>query len=375
MNTSSTSETRPRHRPPFRAEHVGSLLRSKELLKAREQAASGAITLKQLRALEDSEIARSVKRQEEIGLKVVTDGEMRRTSWHMDFLCEIDGVENAGTQVRSFENETGPVRNEITFPRITGNLSLSQTIFGDAFTFLQGVTTVTPKLSIPAPSILHGLGDTEFYDDEDQFFDDLITVYRAQIRKLEEIGCTYLQIDDTMLAMLADSSYVEKMRRVSSAPEKLALRYVDLLNRCIAERSEKLTVCVHTCRGNHRSAWTASGGYDPIAEATFSELQVDGLFLEFDDARSGSFEPLRYVPKDKHIVLGLLTSKKAELEEPQALARRIDEAARFIDLDQLCLSPQCGFASTSQGNLLTEDDQFAKLRLIVETAETVWGEA
>lgn len=368
-STSHQTQTRP-----FRADHVGSLLRPAALLKARQDAAAGKLSAEELRELEDKEIARAVKRQEDIGLKVVTDGEMRRTSWHMDFFCNIEGVEEGGTQLRPFENEGGLVKNEITNPRVVADLRSEKAIFGDAFAYLKNVTRVTPKLSIPAPSILHGLGDTSFYSDEKKLFDDLVSVYQAQIRKLEDLGCTYLQIDDTMLAMLADPAYQAKMRRVTSNPDELHLRYIELINRSIAERSPDLTVCVHTCRGNHRSAWVASGGYDRVAEAVFSELQVDGLFLEYDDVRSGSFEPLRFVPKGKRIVLGLITSKKPELEDKDSLRRRIDEAAQYVDLDQLCLSPQCGFASTSHGNLLSEDQQFAKLNLVVETAQAVWGD-
>lgn len=364
----------PTRARPFRADHVGSLLRPAALIKARKDAAVGKLSAAELRECENREIAHAVKRQEDLGLRVVTDGEMRRTSWHMDFFCKIDGVEEGGTQLRPFENDEGLVRNEITNPRVVSELRAPRAIFGDDFAYLKNVARVTSKLSIPAPSILHGLGDTTFYDDEERLFDDLVNVYQAQIRKLEDLGCTYLQIDDTMLAMLADPAYQAKMRRVTSNPEELHLRYIELINRSLAQRSPNLTVCVHTCRGNHRSAWVASGGYDHVAEAVFSDLQVDGMFLEYDDIRSGSFEPLRFVPKGKRIVLGLVTSKRPELEDKDNLRRRIDEAARYVDLDQLCLSPQCGFASTSHGNLLTDDQQYAKLNLVVETALAVWGD-
>jgi 5-methyltetrahydropteroyltriglutamate--homocysteine methyltransferase len=364
-----------RTRPPFRAEHVGSLLRPKLLLEARKSAQAGALSADALRELEDDAIRHAVKRQEEVGLRCVTDGEMRRTSWHMDFLCEIGGVVNAGTQLRPFENETGAVRNEIAVPKVVGDLHVDHTIFGDHFDFLRSVTKVVPKLSIPAPSILHGLGDTSVYTDQDRLFEDLIKVYTDEVRRLEAIGCTYLQIDDTMFAMLADVAYRNKIRTAAGDPAKRHLKYIELINRVVANRSPSLTVCVHTCRGNHRSAWVASGGYDPVAEAVFSELAVDGLFLEYDDARSGTFEPLRFVPKGKMVILGLVTSKKPQLEKKDDLKRRIHEAAKYVDLDQLCISPQCGFASTSEGNLLTEDEEFAKLRLVVETAQEVWGSA
>jgi 5-methyltetrahydropteroyltriglutamate--homocysteine methyltransferase len=364
-----------RARPPFRAEHVGSLLRPKSLLDARNEVKAGRMSPERLRGLEDEAIRHAVRRQEEVGLRCVTDGEMRRTSWHMDFLCEIGGVINAGMQLRPFENETGSVRNEIPFPKVTGPLSLDRTIFAEHFQFLKSITSAVPKLAIPSPSILHGLADTSVYKDQDQLFEDLVTVYSEQIRRLEQLGCTYLQIDDTMFAMLADATYRNKIQATSGDPSKRHLKYIDVINRAVASRSPNLTVCVHTCRGNHRSAWVASGSYDPVAEAVFSELKVDGLFLEYDDARSGGFEPLRFVPKGKMVILGLITSKKPQLENKADLKRRIDDAARYCDLDQLCLSPQCGFASTSEGNLLTEDEQFAKLRLVVETAQEVWGSA
>jgi 5-methyltetrahydropteroyltriglutamate--homocysteine methyltransferase len=364
-----------RTRPPFRAEHVGSLLRPKSLLEARKRAQTGALPADELRALEDEAIRHAVKRQEEVGLKCVTDGEMRRTSWHMDFLCEIGGVVNAGTQLRPFENETGAVRNEIAVPKVVGDLHVDHTIFAEHFEFLRSVTKAVPKLSIPAPSILHGLGDTSVYTDQDRLFEDLVKVYTEEVRRLEAIGCTYLQIDDTMFAMLADVAYRNKIRTAAGDPAKRHLKYIELINRVVANRSPSLTVCVHTCRGNHRSAWVASGGYDPVAEAVFSELAVDGLFLEYDDARSGTFEPLRFVPKGKMVILGLVTSKKPQLEKKDDLKRRIHDAAKYVDLDQLCISPQCGFASTSEGNLLTEDEEFAKLRLVVETAQEVWGSA
>jgi 5-methyltetrahydropteroyltriglutamate--homocysteine methyltransferase len=364
-----------RTRPPFRAEHVGSLLRPQSLLAARKEAQKGSMPQEELRRLEDEAIRHAVKRQEDVGMRCVTDGEMRRTSWHMDFLCEIGGVVNAGTQLRPFENETGAVRNEIAFPKVVGDLHLDHTIFAAAFEFLRSVTKAVPKLSIPAPSILHGLGDTAVYQDQEKLFDDLVTVYSQELRRLESIGCKYVQIDDTMFAMLADVAYRNKIRTSAGDPSKRHLRYIELINRVVAGHSPDLTVCVHTCRGNHRSAWVASGGYDPVAEAVFSQLNVDGLFLEYDDARSGTFEPLKYVPKGKMVILGLVTSKKAQLEKKDDLKRRIDAAAKFVDIDQLCLSPQCGFASTSEGNLLTEDEQFAKLRLVVETAQEVWGSA
>jgi 5-methyltetrahydropteroyltriglutamate--homocysteine methyltransferase len=368
-----------RSNPPYRAEHVGSFLRPKAVLEARARLEKKQISAAELRAIEDAAIRDAVKRQEEIGIRAVTDGELRRSSWHMDFLCHIGGVIQGGSQNRPFRNETGDVRNEIALPKVVDRLHLDEPIFGEDFKFLRSVTKALPKLTIPAPSLLHGLGITvgenDVYKDEDSLLADLIRVYADQVRLLEEIGCTYLQIDDTMFATLGDPAYRDKIRTSSTSSENRHLIYIDLINGAIAQRSSALTVSVHTCRGNHRSAWVASGGYDFVAEAVFNKLDVDGFFLEYDDARSGTFEPLRFVPKNKRVVLGLVTSKKGELESKDKLKRRIDEAARYIDLDQLSLSPQCGFASTLQGNLLSEDEQYAKLELVVETAREIWGHA
>jgi 5-methyltetrahydropteroyltriglutamate--homocysteine methyltransferase len=365
----------PRTKPPFRADHVGSLLRPHAVLNARKDFESKKISAEELRAIEDSAIRNAVKRQEEIGLQSVTDGEFRRASWHMDFLCRIGGVIAAGTQMRPFHNETGEVPNEILVPKITGKLYLDGAIFGEDFTFLKSITTAIPKLTIPSPSMLHGLGanveSTEVYKEPAQLFHDLSKVYADQIHSLKALGCTYLQIDDTMFATLGDPNYRDNIR----ASGDRHLTYIKLINDALANRPSGLTICVHTCRGNHRSAWVASGGYDWVAEAVFNELNVDGFFLEYDDERSGSFEPLRFVPKGKMIVLGLITSKKGRLEKKDDLKRRISEASKYVDIDQLCLSPQCGFASMLEGNLLTEDEQFAKLRLVVETARDVWGTA
>jgi 5-methyltetrahydropteroyltriglutamate--homocysteine methyltransferase len=367
----------PRNKPPFRAEQVGSLLRPQSVLDARGKFEKQAISAGELRAIEDEAIRSAIARQEAAGLQCVTDGEYRRGTWHMDFLCRIGGVEAGGVQLRPFRNESGDVRNEIVVPQVTERLHLDETIFGEDFEFLKQATRATPKLTIPSPSMLHGLGATldnaGVYRDTEQFFDDLVQVYVEQISRLGELGCTYLQIDDTMFATLGDPAYRDKVRATAGNPDQRHLTYIDLINRALAQKPATMTVCVHTCRGNHRSAWVASGGYDMVAEAVFNQLDVDGLFLEYDDARSGSFEPLRFVPKGKTIVLGLVTTKKGQLEKKDDLKRRIDAAAQYVDLDQLCLSPQCGFASTLQGNLLTEDEQFAKLRLVTETAREVWG--
>jgi 5-methyltetrahydropteroyltriglutamate--homocysteine methyltransferase len=366
-----------RSKPPFRADHVGSLLRPQAVLEARRKLEGKEISAGELRQIEDDAIRHVIKQQEEVGLQSITDGELRRGTWHMDFLCRIGGVIAAGTQVRPFRNESGEVRNEIVVPKVVERLRLEETIFGEDFSFLKATTRAIPKLTIPSPSMLHGLGSTlengEVYRNAEELFHDLINVYVEQIRRLQRLGCTYLQIDDTMFATLGDPSYRDKIRATAGSSEQRHLTYIKLINAALADRPTTMTVCVHTCRGNHRSAWVASGGYDLVAEAVFNELRVDGLFLEYDDERSGTFEPLRFVPKGKIIVLGLVTTKKGQLEKKDDLKRRIDAAAKYVDIDQLCLSPQCGFASTLQGNLLTEEEQFAKLRLVVETAREVWG--
>jgi 5-methyltetrahydropteroyltriglutamate--homocysteine methyltransferase len=367
-----------RAKPPFRADHVGSLLRPKHLLEARDKLDKGEITAAELHRIEDEAIRHAVKRQEDVGLTSITDGEFRRRSWHMDFICRIGGVVSAGTQVRPFHNEKGDVRNEIEVPKVVRRLRLEQPIFADDFQFLKSTTNATPKFSIPSPSMLHGLGSTledkSVYADPEDFWHDLAKVYIDELRALNRLGCTYLQIDDTMFATLADPEYRKKINPLASAQQQLHKTYIRLLNDSLAGRPAGMTVCVHTCRGNHRSAWVAAGGYDPVAEAVFNELNVDGFFLEYDDERSGSFEPLRFVPKGKIVVLGLITSKKGALEKKDDIKRRIDAATKYIDLDQLALSPQCGFASTLLGNLLTEDQQFAKLALVVDIAREVWGE-
>ena len=383
MTTSSNTATAAKQfskrvKPPFRADHVGSLLRPKHMLEARDKLDKGEITTAELRRVEDEAIRHAVKRQEDVGLKSITDGEFRRRSWHMDFICRIGGVVSAGTQVRPFHNEKGDVKNEIEVPKVVGRLQLEQPIFADDFQFLKSITKATPKFSIPSPSMLHGLGSTledkSVYADPEDFWHDLAKVYIDELRALDRLGCTYLQIDDTMFATLADPEYRKKINPLAGAQEQLHKTYIRLLNDSLAGRPAGMTVCVHTCRGNHRSAWVAAGGYDPVAEAVFNELNVDGFFLEYDDERSGSFEPLRFVPKGKIVVLGLLTSKKGALEKKDDVKRRIDAATKYVDLDQLALSPQCGFASTLLGNLLSEDQQFAKLALVVEIAREVWGE-
>jgi 5-methyltetrahydropteroyltriglutamate--homocysteine methyltransferase len=367
--------------PPFRADHVGSLLRPQQLLQAREDRAAGRIDAEELRRVEDDAIAEIVRRQEEIGLQSVTDGEFRRESWHMDFIYQLDGItrESGHITVR-FHNEQGDIEFTPAALHVDGKVGLSRTIFGEAFEFLQGtVTRNVPKLTIPSPSMVHYRGgkaaiDEAVYPTLDEFWGDLTAAYRDEVRRLGELGCTYLQFDDTSLAYMNDPHQREYIASIGGDPERQHVEYIRHINESLAERPEGMSVTTHMCRGNFRSGWAAEGGYDFVAEALLNELEVDGFFMEWDDERSGGFEPLRFLPKgDKQVVLGLVTTKRGALEDRELLLRRIDEAARHAPIEQLCLSPQCGFSSTVEGNLLTEDEQWAKLRLIVEVAEEVWG--
>jgi 5-methyltetrahydropteroyltriglutamate--homocysteine methyltransferase len=371
----------PRDKPPFRADHVGSLLRPPELLEARKGFAAGQVSAERLRAVEDEAIREVVRMQREVGLQSATDGEFRRASWHMDFIYAIDGISKAEDDLKvEFHNEEGTIEFTPAALRVDGRLAIGETIFGDHFEFLLGAVdgAATPKLTIPSPSMVHYRGgaaaiDPSVYPDQEEFWRDLIAAYREQVRRVAALGCTYLQFDDTSLAYLNDPRQREMMSERGEDAEHLHESYIRHLNEVLADRPEGLTVTSHMCRGNFRSSWVAEGGYDFVAEALFGELGVDGFFLEYDDPRSGGFEPLRFVPPDKMVVLGLVTTKRGELESKDELKRRIEEASRFVDIDQLCLSPQCGFSSTVEGNLVTHEQQVAKLRLIVETAQEVWG--
>ena len=369
-----------RSTPPFRADHVGSLLRRPALLQAREDAASGKISAGELRVVEDDAIRDAVRMQQDVGLQAITDGELRRGSWHMDFIYQLDGITKSTDEMHvQFRNEQGVIEFTPSVARVEGKIGLSRTIFGDDFEALASfVTSGTPKLTIPSPSMIHYRGgraliSNEVYPELDAFWSDLTAAYREEVRRLGELGCTYLQLDDTSLAYLNDPKQREHVASVGGDPEHQHLEYIRHFNEAVADRPAGMTVTTHTCRGNFRSSWVAEGGYEYVAEALFTELDVDGFFLEFDDERSGGFEPLRFVPKGKLVVLGLVTTKRSELETKDALKRRIEEASRHVDLDQLCLSPQCGFSSTLDGNALTPEQQVAKLRLVVETAEEVWG--
>jgi 5-methyltetrahydropteroyltriglutamate--homocysteine methyltransferase len=365
--------------PPFRADHVGSLLRPPALKEAREAHKRGQITAAQLRATEDAAIRDVVRMQEDIGLQGVSDGELRRGSWHMDFLYQVGGVTRSEQNLKvQFHNEKGDIEFTPSSLKVTGRLALTKTIFGEDFSFLKSVTTHTPKLTIPAPSMMHYRGgksviDETAYPDIEQFWADLKKVYRDEVQGLAQLGCTYLQMDDTSLAYLNDPAQRDYVGKHGGDVKNQHLIYIDLINGALAGKPPGLTVCTHLCRGNYRSSWVASGGYDYVAEALFSELNVNGFFLEYDDERSGGFEPLRFVPKGKYVVLGLVTSKRPALEKKDDLKRRLDAAAKFVPLEQLCLSPQCGFSSTLEGNAVTLEDQIAKLRLVVEVAREVWG--
>ena len=368
-------------RPPFRADHVGSLLRPPELLRAREEAAAGTITDAQLRAVEDDTIREVVRRQQEVGLAAATDGELRRESWHMDFIYQLGGIQKVQDDpIRvAFRNEERQYEWAPPSAHVVAPLRLEHTIFGDAFRFLRDtVTTATPKLTVPSLSMVHYRGgrsaiDASVYPDLEEFWADLAAAYAGEVRRLYDLGCRYLQFDDTSLAYVNDPRQRAHVAEIGGDPEHQHEQYIANINRALAGRPADLAVATHMCRGNNQSMWAAEGGYEFVADALFNNLDVDGFFCEWDDERSGGFEPLRFVPRGKRVVLGLVTSKRGGLESKDDLKRRIDDAARFIDIGQLCLSPQCGFSSTKEGNDLTQDQQWAKLALIVETAGEVWG--
>jgi 5-methyltetrahydropteroyltriglutamate--homocysteine methyltransferase len=368
--------------PPFRADHVGSLLRPPELHEAREAHAAGKLDDEGLKAAEDAAIDEIVRMQEEVGLRSVTDGEFRRATWHMDFIYSIDGISKApGHLAVKFHNAEGDIEWTPAAIHIDGKLGVSEPIFGEAFEYLRSVASdgQTPKLTIPSPSMVHYRGgraaiDEAVYPEMDEFWADLTAAYADEVRRLADLGCTYLQFDDTSLAYLNDPKQREMIAaQGSSDVDHLHEAYIAHINEALAGKPEGMAVTTHMCRGNFRSSWVAEGGYDFVAEALFNNLDVDGFFMEWDDARSGGFEPLRFVPKGKTVVLGLVTTKRGELESKDELKRRIEEATQYVDLDQLCLSPQCGFSSTVEGNVLSREQQADKLRLIVETAEEVWG--
>ncbi len=348
-------------KPPFRADQAGSLLRPPELLKNKRD-----------REIQDRAIRAVVKRQEAIGLEGVTDGEFRRDWWHLDFLSQLEGVtlrENPGPKFGSTE-EQPPI------PTVTGKLKYSRPIMVDDFAFLRKETRRTAKFTIPSPSMLHlragraGISRAA-YPDLEEFWSDAAAAYRAAMAAFGRAGCTYLQLDDVAFAYLCDPKIRDNCRKNGDDPEKLPRLYADTINRALEGRPAGMTLTLHTCRGNFKSAWVAEGGYDPVAEAMFS-CRVDGFFMEFDSARAGGFEPLRFAPKGKKVVLGLVSSKTGSLEKMEQLKRKIDDASRYVPLENLCLSPQCGFSSTHHGNQLSQDEQWRKLERVVETAREIW---
>ena len=363
--------------PPFRADHVGSLLRPAEVHAARAQRAAGEISAEELRAVEDEAIATAVGRLEGSGMRSVTDGEFRRAWFHLDFLENLDGVKVTGS-IASSSDSAETVHMTPPKLSVVGPLRHVRDIQVADYEYLASVATQTPKVCIPSPTMVHFRGgraaiDIETYPDLEVFFADLAACYRAEIAALYEAGCRYIQLDDTNLAYLCDPVMRQGAVERGDDPDELPRSYAELINAALADRPDDLTVAVHLCRGNYRSTWFAQGGYEPVAEVLFNELAVDAYFLEYDDERSGDFAPLRFVPPDKTVVLGLVTSKRPELEPYELLVARVEEASRYVALDQLCLSPQCGFASTVEGNALTEDEQWAKLRHVVEVAGRIWA--
>jgi 5-methyltetrahydropteroyltriglutamate--homocysteine methyltransferase len=367
-----------RTRPPFRADHVGSFLRPQYLLDAREQLRSGSLSKQQLRAVEDRAIREVVQFQESLGLHGITDGEFRRTFFHIDFLEQLQGVETRGGIAVSFRSASGNIDFAPPVLHVTGKLAHRQPIQLEDFKFLRSVTKGVPKVTIPSPTMLHFRGgrgaiSKEAYPDLEDFYSDVAGCYRAELQALSAAGCTYVQLDDTNLAYLCDPKMREGARSRGDDPDDLPRRYARLINAAIAQRPASMTVCTHLCRGNFKSAWVAQGGYEPVAEVLFNELDVDGYFLEYDDERSGDFRPLRFLPKGKTMVLGLVTTKLGELESKDSIKRRIDEAAKYAPVDQFCLSPQCGFSSTVHGNEIQREQQAAKMRMIVDISREVWG--
>ena len=379
MNAPDTTK-RPsvRHVPPFRADHVGSFLRPRTLLEARDRHRTGAIDATELRRVEDAAIRDIVRFQEDLGLRGITDGEFRRTYFHIDFLTRLEGVETKGGIAVSFHSNAGNVDFAPPVMQVTSKVRHVADIQRADFEFLRSVTTRTPKVTIPSPTMLHFRGgrqaiSKDAYPDLDAFYADVAQAYREELASLGRAGCTYVQLDDTNLAYLCDGKMREGAKARGDDPDELPRRYARLINAAIAGRPAGMTVCIHLCRGNFRSAWAAEGGYEPVAEVLFNELAVDGYFLEYDDARSGDFAPLRHLPKNKIVVLGLVSTKLDRMESKDDLKRRIDEAARHAPIEQMCLSPQCGFSSTVHGNEIQVETQAAKIRLCVETARDVWG--
>jgi 5-methyltetrahydropteroyltriglutamate--homocysteine methyltransferase len=377
---SSSSEAAviaPRTRPPFRADHVGSLLRPTELREARAAHKARAITAQALRAVEDRCIPAAIRQQEEIGLRAATDGEYRRAYWHFDFVAGLDGVELYEPEQKVMFKGNLPLPLAL---RVTGPIKWNKPVMVDDYRFVAShVRTAMAKQTIPSPSVVHFRGgrraiDAKTYPDMDMFFADLAEAYHGAVQAFAGAGCRYLQLDEVNIAYLCDPEQIAGLVARGEHVENLLQTYGSIINRAIEGRPADMTISMHLCRGNFRSHWVASGGYEPVAEVLFNQINADAYFMEYDSDRAGGFEPLRFVPRGhKVVVLGLVTSKIGELETKDELKRRIDAAAKYLPLEQLALSPQCGFASTEEGNLLTEEQQWAKLRLCVDVAREVWG--
>jgi 5-methyltetrahydropteroyltriglutamate--homocysteine methyltransferase len=378
--------------PPFRAEHVGSLLRPKALLDARAAAegdqyrpVSGPLAYAGLAAIEDAAIHDAVRLQEEVGLEVVTDGEFRRRSWFQDFLLALSGTRITFVDAAQTVSAALPFRDDASSETLPGHiievqakLSRPKGIFTEHFKFLKNITRRTPKVSLPSPTMLHFWGgraaiDAKVYPDLDEFWTDAVAIWIAEIEALHALGCTYVQIDDVTFALLCDPRAQEALRRRGDDPARILDTYAGVLNRIVAGAPAGMTIGMHMCRGNNRGKWMGSGGYEYVSEVVFRHIDIANFFMEYDTPRAGDFRPLRHLPAGKNVVLGLVSTKTPKLESKDDLKRRIDEAAKYLPLERLCLSPQCGFASNFAGNPVTIDDQRRKLALVVETAREVWG--
>ncbi len=372
-----------RTKPPFRADHVGSLIRPDTLIEARAAAEKGEMSEAELARIQHGAIRDVVRLQQEVGLRLATDGEYNRFSWQRDFLLKIGNVKPLASKLTvRFHSAAGTRDHAPPSLQVVGKLSRPQGIFVDDFKFLKSITpaAVMAKITIPSPTIVHFRGgreaiDAHAYPQMDAFYDDLAAVYRAEIADLAAAGCRYLQIDEVNLAYLCDPELRRQVSNIGEDPATLPKTYAKLINAAIAAKPVDMTVCMHLCRGNFAGAWIAEGGYEPIAELLFNEIGVDGYFLEYDSERAGSFAPLRFLPKGKMAVLGLVTTKSPKMETKDELKRRIEEASRYAPIEQLALSPQCGFSSGIGGNAMTVENEIAKLKLVVETAREVWGSA
>lgn len=373
-----------RDKPPFRGDHIGSLLRPQELLESRRKMRAGEISIEELRDHENECIREVVKLQERTGLMSITDGEFRRESFHVDFISQIENVTSSWDFDQAVqlgkEDKAGQDKKMPYIPYINGKMIRPEGgIEIENYKFTSSLTDQTVKVTIPSPTMTHFRGgreaiNKEIYPEMQDFFDDLARLYREELSDLGSAGCSYVQLDDTNLAYLCDEKMRENARQLGEDPLELPTTYAALINDSIRDRPKNMAVCVHLCRGNAKSQWFASGGYEPVAEKMFNLIDVDGFFLEYDDERSGDFEPLRFVPKgNKIVVLGLVTTKYNMMESKDELKRRVDEASRYVDIDQLALSPQCGFSSNAVGNLITVEDQIAKIQLVLDVAEEIWG--